>query len=104
MERLEYTITEGVFFEIICKTIDHDEYINSSALGWEWNKLDIDTGNYTILNTSKSQSLYKESTDGRLYIIKTTPENEGSYKCIVTNENGIDYLIIGLKIRGIKLY
>ena len=90
-----------MFFEVVCKTIDHDEYINSSALAWEWNKFNIDNGEYRILNTNNSQDQYKESTDGRLYIIKTTPEDEGIYKCIVSNENGVDYLVIGLKIRGI---
>jgi len=71
--------------------------VNESAL--------ILNGNdsYIILNRNESQSQYKESTDGTLYILKTTSEDAGDYKCIVSNDNGADYRIISLNIRGIKL-
>jgi hypothetical protein len=65
----------------------------------------VNTGNktYSLLNRNVSQSQYKESTDGTLYIVKTTSEDAGLYKCIVINDNGIDYRIISLEIRGITL-
>jgi hypothetical protein len=101
---VDYTITEGVFFEVVCKTIDHEEYINSSHLTWVWDKLpNTENESVIILNRNEPQSQYKESTDGTLYILKTTSEDAGDYKCIVENDNGIDYRIISLNIRGITL-
>ena len=71
LERTVFTITEGVFFEVNCKIIDHEEYINSSHLEWEWNKMNIENGTVDILNRSKSQSVYNASNDGNLFIIRT---------------------------------
>lgn len=101
LERKEFTITEGVFFEVTCKTIDHEEYINSKHLEWYWDKLDSsDATVYQTLVRNGTDPKFKNTTEGNLYIIRTTADYEGTYRCSVKNDNGVDYELIVLKIRN----
>jgi hypothetical protein len=99
LEKLEYSITEGVFFEVECKTVDHNEYINSSHFKWEWNKIDLDNELFVIINTTHNQK-YKPLSNGKFYIKNTVADDQGGYKCIVSNNNGIDFFTFKLTIRG----
>ena len=100
MEKIKNTITEGVYFEIICKPLDNEEYVPANHLKWEWYRV---FNNGSIQINKNDTSVYKNSTDNVLFIKHTKPEDAGMYKCMVHNLNGIDYQIVSLKIRGLIL-
>ena len=103
MEKIENTITEGVYFEIICKPLDNEEYVPANRSRWEWHRFLDNGSNESIPINKNDTSVYKNTTDNVLFIKHTTPKDAGMYKCMVDNLNGIDYRIVSLKIRGLIL-
>ena len=95
MDRETYTITEGVFFELECKLLPNEEYVNSAHMEWDWDHISTDNSLRKITLTSDYNV-----TQGYLFIKSTKQEDAGRYKCIVKNDNGIDHMVVSLTIRG----